>query len=279
MNNLPLYIVDSFTGTPFRGNPASVCLMEQKIPETLMQAIAVEMNHSETAFALPLDGSASLATHFSLRWFTPEVEVPLCGHASLATTTVIFRELANPAHAIHFETKSGTLSARREDARIALDFPAEDFRPATVTPEMCAALGAREVKAAFYARKDRNLMLQLGTESEVRELSPDFTNLRSARGNSSFIGVIVTAAGSGGYDFVSRYFAPWVGIDEDPVTGATHCALTPYWASFTGKSEMRAYQASRRGGEMTVRFKGERVELVGDAVIIAAATMRLEFTG
>jgi PhzF family phenazine biosynthesis protein len=249
--------------------------MEQELPESTMQAIAAEMNHSETAFALPLDGSPSVATLFSLRWFTPEVEVPLCGHATLATAAVIFRELANPVHTIDFETKSGRLSAQREDTRIALDFPAEDFRPTTVTPEVCAALGACEVKAACYARKDRNLMLQLGTESEVRELTPDFTKLRAARGNSSFLGVIVTAAGSGSYDFVSRYFAPWVGIDEDPVTGATHCALTPYWASLTGKSEMKAYQASRRGGEMTVRFKGERVELVGDAVIIAAATMRL----
>jgi predicted PhzF superfamily epimerase YddE/YHI9 len=115
----------------------------------------------------------------------------------------------------------------------------------------------------------------LRPSASCRELTPDFTKLRAARGDAPFLGVIVTAAGSGSYDFVSRYFAPWVGIDEDPVTGATHCALTPYWASFTGKNEMRAYQASRRGGEMTVRLKGERVELVGDAVIIAAATVRL----
>ena len=193
MNNLPLYIVDAFTRTPFRGNPASVCLMEQELPETTMQAIAAEMNHSETAFALPLESSTSLATRFLLRWFTPEVEVPLCGHATLATA-VIFRELANPAHTIRFETKSGTLSARREDARIALDFPAEDFRSTTVAPEVCTALGAREVKAACYARKDRNLMLQLGTESEVRELTPELTQLRAARGDASFLGVIVTAA-------------------------------------------------------------------------------------
>jgi PhzF family phenazine biosynthesis protein len=239
-----------------------------------MQAIAAEMNHSETAFALPLDGPPTLATRFSLRWFTPEVEVPLCGHATLATSAVILRELANPVHEMHFETQSGRLSARRDGARIALDFPAEDFRPTAVAPEVCAALGAREVKAACSARKDRNLLLQLGRESEVRDLAPDFTRLRAARGNAPFLGVIVTAAGSGGYDFVSRYFAPWVGIDEDPVTGAAHCALTPYWASLTGKREMRAYQASRRGGEMTVRFKGERVELVGEAVIVAAATLR-----
>jgi len=276
MHALPLYIVDAFTATPFRGNPASVCLLERELPEATMQAIAAEMKHSETAFALPLDGPPRRATRFALRWFTPEVEVPLCGHATLATAAVILCELANPGHVIHFETQSGRLSARRDGGHIALDFPAEDFRPTAVAPEVSAALGACEVKAACYARKDRNLLLHLGRESEVRDLAPDFTRLRAARGNAPFLGVIVTAAGSGDYDFVSRYFAPWVGIDEDPVTGAAHCALAPYWASLTGKCAMRAYQASRRGGEMTVRCKGERVELVGDAVIVAVATLRLE---
>lgn len=185
MNELPLYIVDAFTATPFRGNPASVCLLEREIPETTMQAIAAEMNHSETAFALPLDGPPTLATRFSLRWFTPEVEVPLCGHATLATSAVIFREFANPVHEMHFETQSGRLSAWRDGARIALDFPAEDFRPTAVAPEVCAALGAREVKAACYARKDRNLLLHLGREAEVRDLAPDFTRLRAARPSHS----------------------------------------------------------------------------------------------
>lgn len=276
MSKLPLYIVDAFTAAPFRGNPASVCLLEREIPEATMQAIAAEMNHSETAFALSLKGSPTLATGFSLRWFTPEVEVPLCGHATLATAAVIFRELANPADTIGFETKSGRLSARLEGKRIALDFPAEVGRPTEVAPEVCAALGLREVKAASYARWDRNLLLELGSESEVRGLAPDFMRLRAAGGEDRFLGVIVTAAGSGGFDFVSRYFAPWLGIDEDPVTGVAHCALTPYWARLTGKSEMRAYQASRRGGEMTVRLKGDRVDLVGEAVIVAEATLRLD---
>jgi PhzF family phenazine biosynthesis protein len=274
MGELPLYVVDAFTATAFRGNPASVCLLERELPEATMQAIAAEMKHSETAFARPLDGPPAQATRFSLRWFTPEVEVPLCGHATLATSAVIFRELANPAPELHFETKSGALSARRDGERIALDFPAGDCRPASVAPAVLSALGAREVEAACYVRKDRNLLLHLAHESEVRELAPDFARLRAARGEAPFLGVIVTARGSGGYDFVSRFFAPWVGIDEDPVTGAAHCALTPYWARLTGKQEMGAYQASRRGGEMTVRLKGERVDLVGEAVVVAAARLR-----
>jgi PhzF family phenazine biosynthesis protein len=275
MNELPIYVVDAFTAAPFRGNPASVCLLDRELSEPTMQVIAAEMNHSETAFVRPLDGSLACATRFSLRWFTPLVEVPLCGHATLATSAVIFRELGNPALAVHFETRSGTLSARREGPSITLDFPAEDHRAACVEPEVVAALGARAVKAAWYARKDRNLLLHLATETEVRELAPDFARLRVARGEAPFLGVIVTAAGSDGYDFVSRYFAPWVGIDEDPVTGVAHCALAPYWAGLTGKRQMRAYQASRRGGELTVRFNGERVDLVGEAVVVAAGLLRL----
>jgi PhzF family phenazine biosynthesis protein len=276
MNEIPFYIVDAFTATAFRGNPASVCLLNHELSETTMQAIAAEMNHSETAFARPLDGPAERATRFSLRWFTPAVEVPLCGHATLATSAVIFREFRNPAPAVHFETKSGMLAGRPEGSRIALDFPAEDFRPASVDPQVMSALGVSEVKAACYARHDRNLLLHLASERVVRELAPDFARLRAARGEAPFLGVIVTASGSDGYDFVSRYFAPWVGIDEDPVTGAAHCALAPYWASLTGKREMRAYQVSRRGGEMIVRCHGERVDLVGEAVILGAGFLRPE---
>lgn len=270
-----MYVVDAFTAMRFGGNPASVCLVETEIPEATMQAIAAEMNHSETAFTLSLEGAPALGTRFSLRWFTPALEVPLCGHATLATAAVILHELANPAHTIHFETKSGNLSARREGTRIALDFPAANPRPTTVAPAVCDALGARDLRSASYAREDRNLLLELGSESEVRGLAPDFKQLRAARGEEGFLGVIVTAGSSGEFDFVSRYFAPWLGIDEDPVTGAAHCVLAPYWARLTGKREMRAYQASRRGGEMTVRLKGDRVELVGEAVIVVAGTLRL----
>jgi PhzF family phenazine biosynthesis protein len=276
VSELPLYIVDAFTATRFRGNPASVCLLESEMSEGVMQAVATEMNHSETAFVFPLDGEPRLATRFSLRWFTPEVEVPLCGHATLATSAVLLHELANPAPAIVFETKSGNLSARREGTRIALDFPAAPCGPTEVSPEVRGALGVRNVRAACYAREGRSLLLEVGSESEVRGLAPDFSLLRVARRGDSFLGVIVTARGSGGYDFVSRFFAPWVGIDEDPVTGAAHCVLAPYWARLTGKGEMRAYQASRRGGEMTVRLRDDRVNLVGEAVVVGVGKLRLD---
>jgi len=275
MNEFPLFTVDAFTEAPFRGNPASVCLLDHDLPEKTMQAIAAEMNHSETAFVRPSGGTVKLATRYSLRWFTPQVEVPLCGHATLATAAVLFCELENPAPEIRFDTKSGTLAARREGKRISLDFPAEDFNPTTAQAELLDALGIRELEAAFYARGDRNLLLHLANEQEVRNLNPDFARLWKARGNERFLGVIVTAGGSGGYDFVSRYFAPWVGIDEDPVTGSAHCALAPYWARITGKKEMRAYQASGRGGEMIVRLKGDRVELVGSAVVLTTGALRL----
>ena len=276
IDEIPLYVVDAFTAKAFGGNPASVCILGHPVPATTMQAIAAEMNHSETAFLRPLDGPPAIATRFSLRWFTPEVEVPLCGHATLAASAVLFWEVVNPAPQMHFETESGALSARRDGEGIALDFPAEDFRSASVEPAVLSALGVSKPIATCYARKGRSLLLHLEDEREVRELMPDFARLRAARGEAPFLGVIVTAPGSDDYDFVSRYFAPWVGIDEDPVTGAAHCALTPYWTRLTGRQEMRAYQASRRGGEMTVRLRGDRVELVGQAVVVASGTLRLE---
>ncbi len=275
MTEVPLYIVDAFTAAAFGGNPAAVCVLARDLPDAAMQAIAAEMKHSETAFARPLDGPPERASRFSLRWFTPEVEVPLCGHATLATAAVLFAELGNPARQLHFETRGGRLAAGREGARIGLDFPAANSEPATVAPAILDALGADGVEAACRVRNGRSLLLHLGDERRVRDLAPDFARLRAARGEASFVGVIVTAAGSDGYDFVSRFFAPWVGVDEDPVTGSAHCALGPYWAGLTGKREMRAYQASPRGGEMTVRLREDRVDLVGEAVVVAAARLRL----
>lgn len=273
-----LFTVDAFTAVPFRGNPAAVCLLRRELTDLTMQAIAAEMKHSETAFLMPSDGSAARANRFSLRWFTPEVEVPLCGHATLAASIVIFGELGNPATEVRFDTMSGPLAARREGERIALDFPAADaFRPATAEASVVVeALGVRELLGAFHARGNRNLLLHVGSEREVRELAPDFDRLRRARRNEPFLGVIVTAAGSGPYDFVSRYFAPWVGVDEDPVTGSAHCALAPYWHRQTGRAEMRAYQASKRGGEMVVRLKGSRVDLVGEGVVVTVGELRLD---
>jgi PhzF family phenazine biosynthesis protein len=278
MTECPVFTVDAFTTVPFRGNPASVCLLDHDLPDETLQAIAAEMNHSETAFVRPSESPSGQPARFSLRWFTPRVEVPLCGHATLASSAVIFHELPNPAAELHYDTKSGVLVARQDGAHIALDFPAEDVHPTPEKPAVLDALGASAPVDTCYARGDRNLLVRLADEVEVRELRPDFARLERARGDEPFLGVIVTARGSGPYDFVSRYFAPWVGIPEDPVTGSAHCALAPYWSRLTGRTEMRAYQASSRGGEMTVRLRGNRVDLVGDAVVVAAGTLRLEST-
>jgi PhzF family phenazine biosynthesis protein len=275
MSGIRLYVADAFTAVPFRGNPASVCVLDRDISDATMQAIASEMNHSETAFVRPLDGPPHQSTRFGLRWFTPKVEVPLCGHATLATAAVIFREIRNPADEVVFETLSGPLSARREHSGIALDFPAADFAPASASQAILDALGALRPVAAFHARGGRNLLLHLANEGEVRTLNPDFERLQQARGHEGFVGVIATAAGPAGYDFVSRYFAPWIGVNEDPVTGAAHCALAPYWAALTGKHEMRAQQASARGGDLTVRVRGDRVVLVGDAVVVMTGNLRI----
>lgn len=275
MRTFGLYLVDAFTSVPFKGNPASVCLLDREIDDATMQAIAAEMNHSETAFVRPLDGAPDRSTRFALRWFTPKVEVPLCGHATLASAAVVFREACNQAEIISFETLSGTLTARRQGAAIALEFPAADVEPAPANPDVCAALGIGACVSSHIARGGRNLLLHLADAREVRDLRPDFPRLVRARGNDTFLGIIVTAAGESGYDFVSRYFAPWVGIDEDPVTGSAHCVLAPYWASITGRREMRAHQASARGGDLIVRVRGDRVDLVGEAVVLTSGELRL----
>jgi PhzF family phenazine biosynthesis protein len=272
---VPLFVVDAFTSAPFRGNPAAVCLLDAEVPEAVMRAVAAEMRHSETAFVRPLGGDAARARSLGLRWFTPEVEVPLCGHATLASAAVLFREIGSAAESLVFETRSGPLAARREGERIALDFPREELRPAPAPPAVLAALGLARVEASGYARLDRNLLLHLPDEGAVRALAPDVATLRAAKGDAPFLGVIATARGSGDFDFVSRYFAPWVGVDEDPVTGSAHCALAPYWGGLLRKGRMRAHQASPRGGELEVRLRGDRVDLVGDAVVVATGRLRL----
>jgi PhzF family phenazine biosynthesis protein len=276
MPDLPLYVVDAFTGPGLRGNPAGVCLLKEELPDAVMRKIAADLGHSETAFVRPLEGTPEKVPDFALRWFTPEVEVPLCGHATLATAAVLFGELRNPFTSLSFETKSGELLARRRDAgRIALSLPAETFSPAEASPAVLQALGAGKPLGSYLARMDRNLLLELSSEAEVRALKPDFARLKAAKGEEPFLGIIVTARGAGEYDFVSRYFAPWVGIDEDPVTGSAHCALGPFWAKRLAKTELRALQASPRGGAMTVRPADGRVELEGAAVVVSSGSLSL----
>jgi len=255
---MKLYQVDAFTAERFRGNPAGVCLLESPQEPAWMQAMAGEMNLSETAFVLP-EGEG-----YRLRWFTPAVEVDLCGHATLATAHVLWQEgLLAPEQEARFETRSGLLTARRQGDWIALDFPAKPLETAEPPRSLLAALG---LSGARYIGKNRtDYLIEVEAESVVRGLQPDFAALKLA----PLRGAIVTSRSSQApYDFVSRFFAPAVGVNEDPVTGSAHCALTPYWSAQLNKTEMLAYQASARGGVLRVRCEGKRVILAGQAVTL-----------
>ena len=248
--------VDAFTDRPFAGNPAAVCLLEQPISEKLMAAIAAEMNLAETAFLQRLPGDDA----WSLRWFTPEVEVDLCGHATLASAHALWESgEAGDEQTLRFHTRSGVLTAERRGGWIELDFPALPSHPEPVPPWLAAALGAAPVN---FERSRFDLVVELGSESEVRNLQPNLMRLAE----EPVRGFIVTARGSGEYDFVSRWFGPGAGVMEDPVTGSAHCVLGPYWESRLGKSDFTAWQASRRGGVVRVAVRGERVLLSGQAV-------------
>jgi predicted PhzF superfamily epimerase YddE/YHI9 len=247
---LRLLQVDAFTGTPFRGNPAAVCLLDRDRDAEWMQNVAAEMNLSETAFLLPRDDG------FSLRWFTPMVEVDLCGHATLASAHALWEERVIDGEA-RFHTRSGLLTANRAGEWIELDFPAKPEQPL-----LLESLGAN---ATYIGRNVFDYLVEVACEDELRALDPDHAKLRTI----PVRGVIVTARSSSSeFDFVSRFFAPGSGVDEDPVTGSAHCALTPYWAKKLGKTEMTAFQASRRGGVVRVRLDGDRVKLGGRAVTV-----------
>lgn len=256
---IPLFQVDSFTSRPFAGNPAGVCILSEPKPDVWMMAVAREMNLSETAFLLP-EGSG-----YRLRWFTPKVEVALCGHATLASAHILWQQgLLGEDQKALFYTLSGELSAVLETGGwIVMDFPAHRVTAAEPPAGLLEALG---VKAARFTGSYREShLVELAGEDEVRALAPDFSALLRVKTRS----VAVTARSADPtFDFVSRYFAPAVGIDEDPVTGSAHCALAPYWAEKLGKPEISAYQASARGGALRARLAGERVLLYGQAVTV-----------
>jgi PhzF family phenazine biosynthesis protein len=252
---IPLYQVDAFvTGEPFSGNPAAVCPLEAWLPDHLMQAIAAENNLSETAFFVPENGD------YRLRWFTPTTEVELCGHATLASAFVIFRSLAPQLRTVRFRTeKAGTLAVGRDGEMLALDFPTRPPVPCAVSGELAAALG----RAPASVLAGPSYLAVYDTADEIAALKPDFAAVaRLDRG-----GVIVTAPGRGEIDFVSRYFAPAAGVDEDPVTGSAHCMLIPYWAARLGKTRLAARQISRRGGALSCELHGERVAIAGRAAL------------
>ncbi|MFN8532869.1 MAG: PhzF family phenazine biosynthesis protein [Dehalococcoidia bacterium] len=250
---ISIYQVDAFTDRPFRGNPAAVCLLPGPARDAWMQAIAAEMNLSETAFLHP-DGK-----EWRLRWFTPLVEVDLCGHATLASAFILWQSgaLAVGLPAI-FHTRSGVLTARQANDWIEMDFPAVPATPQAPPPELIAALGVQPVAAG----RATDWLVEMGSADEVRSLRPNLEALSTLGGR----GTIVTAPGNDGVDFVSRFFAPAVGIAEDPVTGSAHCTLGPWWANRLGRRDLTGYQASARGGTVRVRLVGDRVVLGGQAV-------------
>jgi len=249
----PIFQVDAFTRRLFGGNPAAVMPMDAFPDDATMQAIAAENNLAETAFLVPEDGD------YRLRWFTPAVEVPLCGHATLASAAVVMERLEPGRTAVTFHSASGALHVRRTDGGYVMDFPARPSELVSPPIGLGDALGVVpvEVFANIF-----NYMVVLDSPAAVRALVPDMAFVAGLNRG----GMIVTAPGDEGYDFVSRYFAPAKGIPEDPVTGAAHCMLVPYWSKRLGKSAFRAYQASRRGGEVICRAVGERVELEGACV-------------
>jgi PhzF family phenazine biosynthesis protein len=258
---IPLLQIDAFTGDPFSGNPAAVCLLPAARDAAWMHLVAREMNLPETAFVSP---SKTEAGAFDLRWFTPTLEVDLCGHATLAAAHALWQTSRLKAGATaRFHTKSGLLTAARTGEWIELDFPATKDEPAEAPTGLADALG---VTPQYVGRSRFDYLVQVDRESVVRELAPDMAVLRTL----PVRGVIVTSrAETDGWDFVSRFFAPAAGIDEDPVTGSAHCCLTPFWSARLGKTSMVGRQVSNRGGTVRVRLDGERVKLGGQAVSVS----------
>ena len=261
--SIRIVTVDAFTNIPFAGNPAAVCVMQERRPDDWLRNVARELNLSETAFLVPCNGD------FDLRWLTPAVEVDLCGHATVASAHVLWEDGHLPAgKQARFHTRSGLLTADRRGDWIELDFPVKIATAAEPTAELLPALGVTSPVAVVKNVFD--YLVEVESEEELRGLRPDHTTLRKI----PVRGVIVTARSStSDFDFISRFFAPASGIDEDPVTGSAHTALGPYWGAKLGKTEMTGYQASARGGVVRVRLNGDRILLGGQAVTVMQATL------
>ncbi len=253
-----LFIVDAFTDKPFAGNPAAVCILRESVPDDYLQSIAKEMNLPETAFL------QKIADGYILRWFTPAIEVDLCGHATLASAHVLWEyEHLEKSETAKFHTRSGLLTATHKgNGLIELNFPSEPDEQVIMIPEIPTALGTR---ITYLGKNRMDYIVEVSSDIVLQHLKPNMSLLKEIETR----GIIVTAKSSSPkYDFISRFFAPAAGIDEDPVTGSAHCCLAPYWAKKLEKNEFNAYQASERGGELHVKLDGDRVYLSGKAVTI-----------
>ena len=252
MLTIPIYQIDAFSDRVFSGNPAAVCPLEEWLDDRILQAIALENNLSETAFFVP--GEEPL----KIRWFTPATEVDLCGHATLASAFVIFYYLDDSLISVTFKSRSGDLKVEKSDDLLTMDFPSQPPSPCPTPPALIEGLGMEPLEVLI----SQDLMAVFSSEDQVRKLTPDMAALKNLEAR----GVIATARGDEA-DFVSRFFAPKVGIDEDPVTGSAHSALIPYWSEKLGKKDLRAFQVSARGGEIFCGHRGGRVKISGRAVV------------
>jgi PhzF family phenazine biosynthesis protein len=257
---VPIFQIDAFTDRRFAGNPAAVILLNSFPADSMLQSIAAENNLAETAFLVPQGGD------YRLRWFTPAVEVPLCGHATLASAAVVMERLEPGRKSVVFHSASGPLTVKRANAGYVMDFPVRLSERVPTPPGLAEALGVVPTEAFV---NDFNYMVLLESAKVLREISPEMSSVVKMDRD----GVIVTAQGDAPYDFVSRYFAPAKGIPEDPVIGSAHCMLAPYWAKRLGKTAFRAFQASQRGGEIICRLVGDRVELEGTCVFYLEGEM------
>jgi len=258
---IPYYEISAFTSQPFGGNPAGVCPLASWLNDAMLQNIAANNNLAETAFVVPRGGD------FDLRWFTPTTEVDLCGHATLAAAFVLFTERGFTGDKIRFHSRSGPLSVSREGEVLTLDFPSRPAAPCASPEALRRGLSATPVEV----RKARDFLAVFGHEADVRALKPDFAALRAL----DCLGLIATAPGVD-CDFVSRFFAPAAGVDEDPATGSSHCTLIPYWAQRLGKTKLFARQVSARGGEMFCNLAGDRVQIGGHAALYSRGELEVD---
>lgn len=263
---LEFFQVDAFASRPFTGNPAMVYRLDRWLDASLMQQIAAEHNLAETAFVVK-DGAA-----WHIRWFTPSAEVPLCGHATLAAAFVLFEQYGETSEVIDFTCLSGALRVSRAGKQLVLDFPVRQMQPCEWQAEVEQALGVpvQCVLALHEGQGIQELLAILPSEAAVRACQPDLAAVARLPG----LGLLISAVGER-HDFVSRYFAPAIGIDEDPATGSTHCMLTPYWAQQLGKRKLSAFQCSARGGELHCELQGDRVRIAGQALLIASGRLML----
>ncbi len=278
---LTIFTVDAFTSRPFHGNPAAVCVTTSNIDSSLMQHIAFEMNLSETAFVIPRDDTTiANASSFSLRWFTPKQEVRLCGHATLASAHVLFAEYKNTEGKINFYTLSGLLQVRRDQSVYTMDFPQNPIQPCSLPSSIPQALQIpmESVINCGFSPTTHDLLVEINSPSLLASITPDFTHLGKISLPTGIEDLIITArtASDSSYDFVSRVFAPWVGINEDPVTGSAHTVLGPYWALKLGKTQLNAFQNSARGGILYLNvIDQKRIQISGNALTILTAKLWL----